>query len=78
MVFAFCKPQDFQENSIEEMLWVMTNLLHSFAHSPIIDLICVLQVTKFAMIGLDVSQMIYHGLGLWKDQSVGYPGVQKW
>lgn len=77
LVFAFCKPQDFQETSREETLWVMSNVLHFFAHSHILDLIHVLQVTKFVMIGLDVSQMMYHGLGLWKDQSVSYPGVQK-
>lgn len=55
----------------------MTSLLRFFAHSHIIDLICGLQAMKFAMKGLDASQMIYHGLGLQKDQSISYPGIQK-
>lgn len=46
-------------------------------HSQIHDLIYMLQEKKFAMKGWDVSQMIYHGLGLWKDQSISYPGIQK-
>lgn len=53
---------------------MITLLFHT--HSEIHNLIYMLQEQKFAMKGWDVSRMMYHGLGLWRDQSVNYPGIQ--
>lgn len=52
-----------------------TSLL--FTHLHILCLICLLQALKFAMTGWDVSQMIFHGLEMQRDQFIGYPGAQR-
>lgn len=62
--------------SREKSLYVITTSL-LFTHSNILGPICVLQALKFAMTEWDVSQMIYHGLELQRDQFIDYPGAQK-